>query len=168
MKKYLIYLFTLLVISLNTPPAFASWMNLTTCENLVSVSYQTSVGPSMSSATKTLFRVEISNKDIIHYLDIKGSHDHLELFDSSFSTPQYSRLSFTAKGGTDLKIKRIEGGSLFRFEVVSPQQITCLQEVCTSGCYAGDSPNWECVDLQVIPETILHKETAYCKIEQSF
>jgi hypothetical protein len=167
MKKNLVCLLVFLTC-LKTSPAFATSKLLISCDNDVSISFETNIPSTMSSAIKTLYKAHIKNKNIIRHLGVSGSSNGLELQDSSFSSPQHSRLSFSAKGfGRELKITQLDRGSLFSFEVVSPQEIFCAQEACTSGCYAGDTPTWTCVDLRVTPESTLYNESAYCKIGPS-
>ncbi len=168
MKRNSVYLFVLFLTSLKTSPASAAWKALITCDNGVSVSFETNIPSTMLSAIKTLYKANINNKNIIRHLGVSGPSNGLELQDSSFSSPQHSRLSFSAKGfRRELKITQLDRGSLFSFEVVNPQEISCAQEACTSGCYAGDTPTWTCVDLRVTPESTIYNETAYCKIGPS-
>lgn len=159
MKKNFVYLFCLLMMTFNTIPALASGKNLIVCNNNVSVSYETN-----TQATRTIYKAQIMNKNIIRHSGFEESTNNLQLLDTSFSPPQYRGLRFEVKNyGRELIIRQLDRGNLFSFEVVSPQEITCAQEVCTSGCYAGDTPVWTCVDVRVTPESTLYEETAYCK-----
>jgi len=159
MKKNSVYLFILFVTSLKAFPANAAWRNLVTCDNGISISVET-------TTSKTLYKADIRNRNIIKNLGTTNSNTNLELLKTSFYPPEIKRLTFSKKGtDLELEIAQLDRGNLFSFEVVSPQEITCAQEACTSGCYAGDTPVWDCVDLRVTPESTLYKETAYCKIE---
>jgi hypothetical protein len=161
MKKNFVYLLALFIMTLKTIPASASWRNLIVCNNNVSVIYETNI-----QTTKTTYKAQIMNKNIIRHSGFEESTNSLELLDSSFYSPQHKGLSFEVKKyGREFKIRQLDQGNIFSFEVVSPQEITCAQEACTSGCYAGDTAVWDCVDLRVNPESTLYKETAYCRIE---
>ncbi|MFZ4715547.1 MAG: hypothetical protein ACOYL6_17620 [Bacteriovoracaceae bacterium] len=162
MKKNLVYLFVLLVTTLKTFPASAAWKNLVICDNGVSIFIDT------TTPSRTLYKADIRNKNVIKNLGITNPASKLELLETSFYPPQIRRLKFSTKGtDLELKISQLDRGNLFSFEVVSPQEITCAQEACTSGCYAGDTAVWDCVDLRVTPESTLYNETSFCKIELS-
>lgn len=142
-------LVAMLAMSFQTSAAPDENEALIKCKNNVSISrYPLSSGRRGSS-----YKVYISNPNIRQHLD-----------ESTVRVYSIDDINFSSIGHYNhLRISRLNQIGMYKFEVVRPEHQKCIRQICSSGCYAGDTPVWTCAEYEVVREKSIYKETASCE-----